>query len=219
MSCTNLDGEFAPFCRPTNRAELDSTNKVQVSWDTSFFQNASSDLLRIQVNYTSEDGSETDVAQAGFASPWLRTYTGTYGWNIQKGFLSDGQSIMAQLYIVTSDDSIKGPEIKLVAPTESASGDRETPKVNPAVIAVPVVLGTLLMGLIAVYLFKRRRNPEISLRDMFKRREGYGIKKSKGERTTAMQMGGMMGNASAVVPSGRNVFREEMKRQDEEARG
>jgi LPXTG-motif cell wall-anchored protein len=90
-----------------------------------------------------------------------------------------------------------------------------------AAIIVPVVVGVLLLMAIAGFLFMKRRNPGWKLGSMFGmgKGDGYGSRKSRGERavgTGNTGLGGMqMGDLGISRPQdGRNVFREEIKRQE-----
>ncbi|KAH6654798.1 hypothetical protein BKA67DRAFT_659070 [Truncatella angustata] len=233
MSCTNLAGDLAPFCEPANNTEVGPGDKLIIRWDPSFFGNAST-LVQIQADFGPAAGDDpTPLADVGFTSNSLRAATGSYQWVVSDSILNstaaDAGGISAQLYIVAAaadggvENRTLGPLVR-VLPTESGGGESGSGSAGPNLVAiiVPVVLGVLLLMAVVGYLFMKRRNPGWKLRSVFGigKGIGYGSRKSRAER--AIDTGGVAGNGVQMgdlgisgPTSGRNVFREEMRRQEE----
>ncbi|KAI0128354.1 hypothetical protein BJ170DRAFT_324569 [Xylariales sp. AK1849] len=226
MACSNIDGAFAPFCAPANATQLTPGQTVIVSWDTSYFGDASA-LIQIQADFSSSSG-DVDQGDAGFTSNSLRAGTGTYGWDVSSSILNNStKAVDAQLYIVmtasdgTSENRTKGPLVQVVPTGLSDDGSSDSP--NLVAIIVPTVLGVLVLMAIGFYLVMKRRNPGWKLRQMvgMGKSDGYGSRKSRAERSAGTMGAGtgtgvQMADMSISKPEdGRNVFREEMRRQDE----
>ncbi|KAH9889123.1 hypothetical protein F4778DRAFT_391894 [Xylariomycetidae sp. FL2044] len=231
--CDNKDGPFAPFCEPANGTTLRAGSSVDVTWDPSFFSDPET-LIQLGGQLSPLSG-ETQSGQEGFVTEDLRAGDGRYTWEIaDDAYLEDGQDmVLAALSLAVSNNSaaggteilIAGPQVQLTRAAATAA----KPVVNPAAIAVPVVLGVLVLGLVTWYLVKRRRDPGFSLRSMVPgtgaaaASAGYGVKKSRGERTGPLPLGGrqikmapMMNDdaaGAAAAGAGRNVFRDELRRQ------
>jgi hypothetical protein len=153
----------------------------------------------------------------------LRAGTGSYGWDVAQSVLANNATVMnAQLYIVvTSTDTdtenrTKGPLVQVVAVGASVPSVGD---VNVVAIVVPTVLGVLSLMFLVWYLWMRRRNPGWTFRSVLgmSRNEGYGTRKSKAQRTGPAggvgSQGVRMGDMDMRPGVGRNVFREEIRRQ------
>ncbi|KAF3006236.1 hypothetical protein E8E14_003862 [Neopestalotiopsis sp. 37M] len=225
MTCSNIDGELAPFCGPANKTEAKPGDRVIVTWDPSFFTN-SSVLVQIQADFSPSSGSDpTPQDDDGFTSNSLRAGTGSYSWDISSSVLNSTSAtgVDAQLYIVaaaTDGENTQrtlGPLVRVVPASSTGDDSNVTSGPNLAAIIVPVVVGVLLLIAIAGFLLKKRRDPGWKLSNIFGMgsREGYGSRKSRIERSMGAGAGGLqMGNVESSRPQdGRNVFREEMQRQ------
>ncbi|ETS76787.1 hypothetical protein PFICI_12174 [Pestalotiopsis fici W106-1] len=225
MNCSNIDGDVAPFCEPANNTEAKPGDRLIVTWDPSFFAN-NSVLVQIQANFSPSSGSDpTPQDDDGFTSNSLRAGTGSYSWDISSSVLNSTSEngVDAQLYIVTAAadgetmQRTLGPLVRVVPAASSEDNFSASGGPNLAAIIVPVVVGVLLLMAIAGFLFKKRRNPDWKLRDMFGvgSKDGYGSRKSRAERSLgAGAVGVQMGDMEVSRPQdGRNVFREEMQRQ------
>ncbi|KAI1841244.1 hypothetical protein JX265_010144 [Neoarthrinium moseri] len=217
MSCTNIDGDLAPFCLPTSDAQVTAGEQLFVSWDPDFFGDPST-LVQIQADFSPSSGEGKSTGENAFSSNALRAATGSYGWDIRQSVLGNGtDSVNAQLYIavVSTDGSTQnrttGPLIKVVSPTAPSSDSNGG--VNIVAIIVPVVVGVLILAAIGGYLCAKRRDPGWSLKGMF------GLGKTRTPKS-ALPVAGtrevQMTDMSMGKPQdGRNVFREEIRRQEE----
>ncbi|CAJ2504426.1 Uu.00g118200.m01.CDS01 [Anthostomella pinea] len=151
--------------------------------------------------------------QDGFAVPDLRAGDGKYSWQILDTYRANGQDTLALVDTASGNETLTpGPHVQLVRAKSS----------GPDVLAIvlPVLFRVLVLGLVGAYLFKRRRNPEFTLRGMLPGGRagagaGYGAKQSIRERMAAA--GGatvQMGPVDYSRPrDGQNVSRDELRRQ------
>ncbi|KAI4599974.1 hypothetical protein KJ359_001075 [Pestalotiopsis sp. 9143b] len=225
MTCSNTDGDFVPFCEPANNTEAKPGDKVTVTWDPSFFANGSI-LVQIQADFSPSSGSDpTPLDDDGFTSNSLRAGTGSYSWAISSSVLNSTSAagVNAQLYIVgaaadgETTQRTLGPLVRVVPASSSSADSSGSGGPNLVAIIVPVVVGVLLLMAIAAFLIKKRRDPGWKLRSMFGvgNSDAYGSRKSRVERSMGAGSNGLqMGDVEISKPQdGRNVFREEMQRQ------
>ncbi|KAK6062589.1 hypothetical protein SCUP515_13222 [Seiridium cupressi] len=240
MSCSNIDGDLAPFCEPANNTQVSPGEKVigrlvnallktitnsdrTVKWDSSFFTDAST-LIQIQADFSPSSGEDaTPLADDGFTSNSLRATTTSYEWTVSSSILNstDSNGVNAQLYIVVatsdggSENRTLGPLVR-VLPAGSTSSESSAAGPNLVAIIVPVVVGVLLLMAIAGFLLMKRRNPDWTLRGMvgMGKRNGYGSRSERAVGAGGAGAGGVqMGDMGISRPQdGRNVFREEIKR-------
>lgn len=200
-----------------------------MTWDPSYFGDSSA-LVQVQADFTPSSGEDpTPLDDAGFISNSLRAGTGSYSWAISSSILnsstSDAGGINAQLYFVVStgdggsENRTLGPLVRVVPISSSDTGSGSGP--NLVAIIVPVVVGALVLMAIAAFFIMKRRKPEWKVGSMFSlgKTPGYGSRKSRSERAVGMEMSGnavQVGDVGVSKPQeGRNVFREEIRRQEE----
>lgn len=154
---------------------------------------------------------------------------GYYAWTVTPNFLlgTDDKVLMLSMMYTDSDGvniTLKGPEVIVVNADISlgqpqASSGAHT---NPAAIAVPIVVG---LALIAAGIFLWRKNKQKIIIAGIRRRssQGYGVGKSRSERARIGSIRSARTATSTQPPLsppsptlGRNVFREEVRRQDKE---
>jgi hypothetical protein len=113
--------------------------------------------------------------------------------------------------------------LTITSPPSTSSG------VSAVAVAVPVVIAIVLIGLAGFCVWARRRHgswPLIGALARAKRSssQGYGVRQSHGQRTGTGLSASTTGKGGAGIQltpteswsptSGRNVFREEIRRQD-----
>lgn len=204
-----------------------------VTWDASYFGDSST-LVQIQADFNPSSGEDpTPLDDSGFTSNSLRAGTGSYSWTISESLLNsttaDAAGVDAQLYIVvtTADGGTEnrtvGPLFRVVPGNSTGNADGEGDGNGPNLVAiiVPIAIGVLVLLAVVAFLFMKRRNPDWRLASMFGRGkgDGYGSRKSRTERAAGSATGAngvQMGDLGISAPQGgRNVFREEIRRQEE----
>lgn len=193
----------------------------------------------------------------GFTSAQISVETGFFAWEIPSDFLTEMNqtSINVSLSVAwmvygeqwdqTQVDEIAGPTVyvRAASPT-TGTGAGGSVSVNPAVIAVPVVVGLLLVALLGVFCWRWRRTGTMPLFGGVARRssQGYGVRQSKAQRVGSGSFGAVRSDkptpnvgiqltdreswsptspggarlGSNAEGQGRNVFREELERQERE---
>lgn len=217
---TGKSSKFADY-----NTSFQSTDWNPVTWDPSFFANGSV-LVQIQADFSPLSGGDpTPLDDDGFTSNSLRAGTGSYSWAISSSVLNStsASGVNAQLYIVgaaadgETTQRTLGPLVRVVPASSSSDGSSGSRGPNLVAIIVPVVVGVLLLMAIAAFLIKKRRDPGWKLRSVFGMgsNDGYGSRKSRVERSMGAGSSGLqMGDVEISKPQdGRNVFREEMHRQ------
>lgn len=176
----------------------------------------------------------------------MQASTGFYTWTIASTLLTDldpaVSSLNVSLTLAYFQDlygnelqSITGPTVLITNTADTSTSDN---KPSAAGIAVPVILVVVVLPLAGLGIwFCRRQGPPVSLVGALKRRsgQGYGVRQSRAQRVGAA-VGGPGGDkkngavsgvelaerdswgpaGDAVREGGRNVFREEVERQERE---
>lgn len=249
LACNTDKGADAPFCQPRSGSQLNPGKTYYITWSRTYFADPDTTEVEVQVQYL-------DGGRNGFTSGPKRILAtqGYYPWTIDSNFLqSQGHSslnvsIGLSYYKETSNGdsfphSIQGPTVLIINGKADGTGGATT---NPIVIAVPVVIAVVAIGLLSFCIWSWRRHgklPRVGI--LFNKRgstagggggsgQGYGIRQSRAQRAgpgfdglgtdqkTATPSVGIQltdrDSWSPTAPSGvhRNVFREEVKRQERE---
>ena len=190
-----------------------------VTWDASYF-NSSVNTIFVQAEFGLTIDDDTVNGFEGFTSEALDPASGSYSWTILESYLEGNERVEAKLYLATNSDAQTKDETRFPGPAVGIGPATAPSGPNKAAIAVPVVFGVIALAFIAVYLYKRRRNPDFKLRHMFtgSKGNGYGVGQSRANRmgtdVTSVRMDAM-GPDTRPVPGSGNVFREEMRRQEQ----
>ena len=156
---------------------------------------------------------------------------GYYAWTVQDAYLLGREEKDMTMTLTYTDadgeeKTLNGPKIWVVRADISINQPQESRSsggVNPAAIAVPVVLG--LAAVAAGLYFLWRRNKQKLILAGIRRRssQGYGVGKSHSQRTrtgTDKSIADIQLHESPTSPTpstpGRNVFQEELRRQERE---
>ncbi|KAK3390114.1 hypothetical protein B0H63DRAFT_464806 [Podospora didyma] len=114
------------------------------------------------------------------------------------------------------ENRIAGPRVQLIAGPNALGSSMP----NPLTIALPIVFGVLTVLIMVGFVLFKRRKPDFSFKNIFTRRgrvNGYGERKSRGQRVRGMDIKHHVG--MNTLPTGvdrdRNVFQEEMRRQQD----
>ncbi|KAK3323788.1 hypothetical protein B0T19DRAFT_443260 [Cercophora scortea] len=212
-----VQAEFSPAKGATGGSDGFTTDAIDVTAGRYTWT-----ILPSYLNHRDHSGPRS--AQLFLANPTDTDNDGTF----------DAQDRVAgpRVEIISSSNTTTSP----TSPNDPTNNDMRMMGPNPLSIALPVSLGILVLLLIGGYFLLKRRaqrnNPEagaggFGIRGIFSRRNGgYGIGQSRAQRlprdpvtiihSTHMNAGGGGGmmRMQTMGEGGRNVFREEMSRQD-----
>ena len=188
-----------------------------VTWDRTFFgEDTRDELVNITANYLPSGRRIMNSVPVPAGQGYMHL-------TIRESFLL-GQEVQKPVRLIMAyrDDEgdlkeIPGPRINIVRADISIleSEDEHGRKgPHPAAVAVPVVIGLLLVGLGVWWLWRRNKDRLILSRIRRRSGQGYGVGKSRAARSG--KEGFDLGE-SPVSPPPRaegNVFREEIARQD-----
>ncbi|KAK3688233.1 hypothetical protein B0T22DRAFT_535454 [Podospora appendiculata] len=234
--CENINGANAPFCSPTEGTRLEVGKTIDVTWDPTFFNSSTTPQIRVQAEFSPSKNPKTGETGGsdGFTTDAIDVATGRYTWTILASYLEpDARSRSAKLFLATptdtdndgtfdAQDRLAGPRVQIISAntTTSPNNDNNNNKSmgpNPLSIALPVSLGVLVLLLIGGYFLLKRRaqnNPGAGgIRHIFSR--GSRAQRLPRDPVTIIHSTHMnAGMRMQTMGESRNVFREEMSRQD-----
>ncbi|OLN83384.1 hypothetical protein CCHL11_03033 [Colletotrichum chlorophyti] len=218
-----------PFCTPKTDSQLQGEKTYYVTWDAALFPSPNT-VVQVQGDY---GVSKTIEAGHGFTSQEMPATQGFFAWSVLEYNLPPDEKLEVQLFLAipATNGSItarhRGPKVRVVNAPPPAPGRRGP---NVFGIVLPIVFGVLALAGIGwfVWWYGRRKG-------MFSSRgQGYGIGKSRVQRTADIKLGlgGEDGNAYSssnrgveMMPPPRppppvddNVFRQELSRQERNER-
>ena len=209
-----------------------------MTWDPTYFSSPNQQV-EVQVDYGAGDG---------VSSTFLNAADGFYVWAVDPKLLQKSPvNANVTLFLSYRHNTGSGPEDLRVPRGGSALTVIPAPatrtSVSPLAIALPVVIGVVVLGLAGFCFWSWRRHGQLPLIGALasrRRAQGYGVRKSHSQRTGAAAglsvgtgagagaagaRGGKSGAGIQLTPreswsptQGRNVFREEIRRQDDNAR-
>lgn len=167
----------------------------------------------------------------GFASADMAASAGFYAWSIDHDLLSvqNTDALVVSLRLAyseseeDSENSVRtitiGPNITISGVADSSSGGSHT---NTVAIAVPIVLGLVAILFAGFCLWSWRRHGQVLCFGR-KKAQGYGERQSRSQRAEAAPVdptdktrGIQLTDRESWSPTqGRNVFREEIQRQEQ----
>ncbi|KZL64308.1 hypothetical protein CI238_00608 [Colletotrichum incanum] len=219
-------GLSQPFCSPKADSELEGGKTYWVTWDTALFP-APSTMVQVQGDY---GVTNTIEAGHGFTSQLITASQGHFAWAAVGYNMAPNESLDVQLVLAISANNgtitgrHAGPKVRIVNRLQTNQRRRGP---NVFGIVLPIVFGVLSLGGIAwfVWWYGRRKG-------MFHSRgRGYGVGKSRGQRTADVKIGlgdsafsspdrgvEMMPPPRPPPPSEGNVFRNELTRQERNER-
>ncbi|KXX82745.1 hypothetical protein MMYC01_200837 [Madurella mycetomatis] len=248
LACGNENnvGPDAPFCQPRRGSTLHPGRTYYITWSPMYFS-PSSALITFQTIYPdTNDGFQSDPfpAARGFyawsiPADFLATRPGSPEvLNVSFQLAQDDASTPD----VDNDVNIyPGPLVYVTSSDEGmapASGESGSGGPNAAAIAVPVVVVVALLLVGGACYASWRRRGTVPVLAALKRRStggaGYGARQSRSERMGAAavradnksetDVGVELTDRDSWSPTartatgGRNVFREEVERQERQAR-
>ncbi|KAK3353318.1 hypothetical protein B0T25DRAFT_607531 [Lasiosphaeria hispida] len=216
--CDNFDGPNAPFCSPTPNQQLQVGRTFEITWDPAFFNSTEVPMVRVQADFGFAPAANLLGGADGFTSELINVSAGRFTWNILNDYLAAGfAATSARIFLEEpslTNETTRGP-VGVGA--------------NPIAIVLPVVFGVLTLLLLGGCVWFRRKHPDFG-RGWFTFRRGgrwrggggYGVGRSKGQRLRGQDikvintdMNGLRMNAMAMnADRDRNIFREEMRRQE-----
>ena len=200
------------------------TNSLIVTWDTTFFAGeAQDDEITISARWS--------PSNANIMSVTARAGDGYVPFTFTESFLRGANSAKTIRMVLSYDEATddpketEGPRVYVVRDDITVVEHVERPGrkgVHPAAIAVPVVVGLIAVALGFFCLWKKNKDKIVLSRIRRRSSQGYGVSKSRTQRMVAEE--GAVGTKdgdiklqeSPVSPrsEGRNVFQEELRRQE-----
>jgi len=182
--CHNLDGDFAPLCKPDNGSSLWIGQTYYVTWDSTYFAEKNATVY-VVANYL----NESIGGQIAYTSPITGAATGFLAWTIEKDWLQGMSSNNITLWlnplnpIDNEAHSLGGLNIGIMnKPAEYYhQGKTPLPKGQSLYIALPSVFGFIVLCVCGGAIINRKHR-KIGLGNVMGRRNGYGVGKSRSQR-------------------------------------
>ncbi|KAI0905491.1 hypothetical protein F4824DRAFT_454198 [Ustulina deusta] len=157
--CSNLDGDFAPWCQPELNSTLYVGTTYYFTWDPTYFA-AGNSTVRIVGNYINKTTGQVRTDSPAFTSNYIQSRFGFATIDItDKQLLYQGsQNISLSLIGVVKGENVEkpGPQIKITTrpgPVADAHHGRTS---GPAIfIAIPTVFGFIIACVIGTCLWNR----------------------------------------------------------------
>lgn len=184
LVCHNIDGDFAPFCKPDNGSEVYVGQTYYVTWDTTFLSDKNSSVI-IQGDYV----NSTQGGEQAFHSDFTPNNVGSYAWTIEQEWLQGQSSNNITLFYFPINPAFDEP-IRVTGPTLMVTTKKQdvfhqepakAPKGQSLYIALPTVFGFILLCVVGGF-FWNRKHRKIGLGNVMGRNRGYGTRKSKAQR-------------------------------------
>ncbi|KAI9697294.1 MAG: hypothetical protein M1836_004858 [Candelina mexicana] len=184
-NCHNIDGPFAPFCKPDNGSDAWVGETYHVSWDPDVFTKNST--ITVVLNYANASGGGSEA----WHSDKIQNSYGFVSVTMDKAWLKDTRRNNLTLYIIGLDakdssraSTTKGPTISLInKPVEHAKPPPLTKMPNKLGLAIglPVSLGFVALVVLGLY-FGMRKTRRIGIASVMGRKKGYGERRSRRQR-------------------------------------
>jgi len=172
----------------------------------------------------------------GWTSSMLPASQGFYAWTVNASLLTDYKTSALNISLFLGAVNATGSTVEtplagpVVVVTNAATNVSTGPNVSALAVAVPVVIGVVALGLLGFCIWSWRRHGRVPLLGglLSSKRasgQGYGVRQSHSQRVGTGRGGGTAPKAAGagiqLTPSdswsptkGRNVFREEIARQE-----
>ncbi|KAK4170334.1 hypothetical protein QBC43DRAFT_4121 [Cladorrhinum sp. PSN259] len=161
--CSNLDGDFKPFCLPKSNETIVPNAMKYVTWDPTFFPGVNHTVKVLGFYVTPE--SDTDQA---FDSGPLDSGWGFYQWDIngsilrgRKGDKSKTTTITLRLAALPKDGSgpakwYQGPTVTLTKKKPKAQPKTQGPDDQALYIAMPIIFVAIILIVFSVLCCNRQ---------------------------------------------------------------
>ncbi|KAI1817246.1 hypothetical protein GGS20DRAFT_534253 [Poronia punctata] len=156
--CHNLDGENAPWCLPTGKEPMYKDTEYPFTWDAEFFK-APNATLFVVGNWLNSTTNEPITDEVAFSSPEIQASLGAWSLRIEDKLLRHQNSKNITIALVSSEHGkgpYKGPDITVTnRPGPAPNGRGKTPHGAALYIALPTVLGFVVLCLVGTCLWNR----------------------------------------------------------------
>ncbi|KAE9368456.1 hypothetical protein N431DRAFT_347489 [Stipitochalara longipes BDJ] len=182
--CHNLDGDFAPLCKPDNGTAIYVGQTYYVTWDATYFAVKNATVI-IVANYL----NSSNGGQVAFSSAMTGAAAGFYVWTIEKGWLQGLGSNNITLWInplnPTDGEAHSLGGLNLEVTNKPVKYYHPPPTSAPTgqslYIALPTVFGFIILCVCGGAIINRKHR-KIGLGNVMGRRNGYGVGKSRSQR-------------------------------------
>ncbi|KAF4841378.1 hypothetical protein CGCSCA4_v009566 [Colletotrichum siamense] len=216
--CNNNPGTDAPFCQPRRGSTLHVETTYYITWDTTFFEDPNTPIGI--VGYDVSNTGNMDAAPA-FSVTNIRGGDGWAYWTPRVGDLEEKDSNNMTLILMYNDpitdeqQNVTGPVFTIRPALDIDGSSSSSP--NLVAIILPVILITLaIVGVMLWLCFRRRRrHAAAAAAAAAKYHETVaGPPKSRGLKNDANIQ--LEPTSPPPHSPGRNVFQEEVRRQERE---
>ncbi|WYZ33872.1 hypothetical protein EsH8_I_000148 [Colletotrichum jinshuiense] len=221
--CNNKIGEDGPFCQPRRGSTLHVETTYYITWDTTFFAEASTPIGIIGFDV---DNGVTDSAPA-FSITNISGGNGWVQWTPRFTSLEDKEANNMTIVIMYEDPdtgeekSLPGPVFTLRAALSNDGTTNSRP--NLLAILLPVILISLAIAAVMFWLYIRRRRRHAAAAAALKQPAGEPASSpirakhaQKGSADIQLEPTSPPTSPPPGSPPGTNVFQEEMRRQARE---
>ncbi|KAK0735030.1 hypothetical protein B0T26DRAFT_632653 [Lasiosphaeria miniovina] len=186
--CHNTDGNYKPFCSPTNNTTIYPGGIHYITWDPLFFKTSGSNTTVKIMGFYNVNETDQAFSSGNMAAAW-----GFYQWSVDKDLLTTkgASDVNITLRIAALPIGaaaavwVTGPTVRVTYPPGRFDHKTEPPSGPALYIGLPTVLGVIILLLCGTCYWNRHKR-RIGLGNiMSRRRHGYGIGKSRRQRTKA----------------------------------
>ncbi|KAI0975147.1 hypothetical protein F4678DRAFT_318762 [Xylaria arbuscula] len=196
--CNNMDGDYAPFCRPEVNSTLYVGSTYYVTWDPNYFKGSNSSV-RIVGNYINKTTGDVMTESPTFTGNTTLSHFGFTTITITSGQLKyqGSQNVSLSMIAVVGDQMVnkQGPYFKITTvPGPVAEAHHGLPKSAAAYIAVPIIFGLIVAAAIGTCLYNRHQR-RIQLPSVMGR--NYPVGKTRRSVRSRLGLGGRKKSAKA----------------------
>ncbi|KAL2752001.1 hypothetical protein ACRALDRAFT_2055494 [Sodiomyces alcalophilus JCM 7366] len=220
----NANSAISPFCTPRDEAELFAEEPYYITWDDHGVPEGSGKILGYAVSSIGARRSESPL----FALD-VDLQDGYRAWTPSEADLN-GSNVFSFIELVLSYEEYNrtGPVVTIYPPRDeipeesddSGSGGGGSGGPNILAIVLPIVFVVLaVLGAIVAFFLIRRRRRNAATSGMAAKRVSSALGGSYGPGAEAGRKNDVdieLSPTSPPVPPGRNVFQEEVARQERE---
>ncbi|KAH8899216.1 hypothetical protein GQ53DRAFT_302783 [Thozetella sp. PMI_491] len=183
--CRNKDGDFKPFCMPSDNATLYTGAVYYVTWDPTFF-NGSNTTVQVQGFVHNITTNEITLDPAFPSSPMPAGW-GFYQWALDDNLLSsrglNAVNVTLRMAVLNGPAQwYDGPRVLVSYKPIYRQPPAQAPTGPALYIGLPTVLGFVAVILVGTCIWNRKSR-KIGLGNIMSRsRHGYGAGKSRAAR-------------------------------------
>jgi hypothetical protein len=183
--CFNMDGEYAPFCRPSLNSTLLTGTTYFVTWDPDFFNKTNDNTtydISVRIDYLNTTRNVNEWVKLETADKSVPAERGFWPFAVGDKHLKGKSTNQIRLQLLKSRtgteekeplEGFDGYPLKVEKPGWSDHNPSPAPSNRDLLIALPVALGSVALLLLGICLWNRKTR-RINLKGISTRaRRGY----------------------------------------------